>query len=96
MDSRRDTSSKITQIDSSEPFFYNFDTEVRQLTAQRLTRAGVGVLLQVRLVLEGLVARAVERSLRECLAEEEDKLSRAISRRHEDEMAALRILEKCQ
>ena len=28
VDSRRDTSSKITQIDSSEPFFYNFDTEV--------------------------------------------------------------------
>ena len=54
------------------------------------------MLLQVRLVLEGLVARAVERSLRECLDEEEDKLSRAISRRHEDEMAALRILEKCQ
>ena len=95
MDSRRDTSSKITQIDSSEPFFYNFDTEVL-LTAQRLTRAGVCVVLQVRLVLEGLVARAVERSLRECLDEEEDKLSRAISRRHEDEMAALRILEKCQ
>lgn len=54
------------------------------------------MLLQVRLVLEGVVARAVERSLRECLVEEEDKLSRAISRRHEDEMAALQIQEKCQ
>ena len=54
------------------------------------------MLLQVRLVLEGVVARAVERSLRECLVEEEDKLSRAISRRHEDEMVALRIQEKCQ
>ena len=49
--------SQITQIDSSDPYLYNFNDEVR-------------------LILEAVVARTVEDSLRESLTEEEEKMSR--------------------
>ena len=86
-----DVASKITQIDNSDPYLYNFNTEVR-------------------LLLEAMVARTVEESLRESLAEEEDKMTRSeselvrklnsqfepdrrIFKNHEDEILALKIHE---
>ena len=87
-----DVASKITQIDNSDPYLYNFNTEVR-------------------LLLEAMVARTVEESLRESIAEEEDKMTRSesdklvrklniqfapdrrIFKNHEDEILALKIHE---
>ena len=51
----------ITQINNSDPYLYNFNTEVR-------------------LILEAVVARTVEESLRESLTEEEDRMTRSVSR----------------
>ena len=84
--------NQITQIDNSDPYLYNFNTEVR-------------------LILEAVVARTVEESLRESLTEEEDKITRLefeagkskhsnrnnfdrkIFKNHEDEMLSLKIFE---
>ena len=52
--------NQITQIDNSDPYLYNFNTEVR-------------------LILEAVVARTVEESLRESLTEEEDRMTRSVS-----------------
>lgn len=84
--------NQITQIDNSDPYLYNFNTEVR-------------------LILEAVVARTVEESLRESLTEEEDRMTRSVSGRgerkhsnannfdrrifktHEDVMLSLKIFE---
>ena len=57
--------NQITQIDNSDPYLYNFNTEVR-------------------LILEAVVARTVEESLRESLTEEEDRMTRSVSRREKE------------
>ena len=89
---KSEMASQITQIDYSDPYLYNFNTEVR-------------------LILEAVVARTVEESLRESLTEEEDKITRLefeagkckhsngnnfdrkIFKNHEDEMLSLKIFE---